>query len=343
MNDLSMDLRPNPTPGPAGGRYPATSVPTFALRVAGLGTALPRRRITNDDLAATLDTSDAWISSRTGIRARRVAGSEESTVALATGAARRALVAGGVEPDAVDLLVVATSTPDSPCPSTAARVASKLGVAAGGFDLNGACTGFVHALHTAAALLADPGIGTALVIGAERYLSLVDPDDRATAVLFGDGAGAALIVGTDAGPGAPGILAADLGGDPTGVPVLEVPPGRAHLRMDGPELFRRATRGLVASATAALARAGATANDVDLYVAHQANARIIGAASGRLGIPVDRVVFDMGERANTSAASVPLALDAAVASGTLRPGMQVLISAIGAGLGWSTLLLRWDR
>ncbi|WP_421118653.1 beta-ketoacyl-ACP synthase 3 [Aquihabitans daechungensis] len=317
--------------------------PLFGLRVSGLGAAVPETRVSNDDLARRLDTSDAWIHERTGIRARRVATGAESTTSLACAAGRRALADAGVAPADVDLVLVATSTADSPCPSTASRVAAGLGLRAGGFDVDGACTGFVHALHAAAALLADPSIRCALVIGAERYTTLIDPDDRATAVLFGDGAGAAVVTRAERRPGAPGILATDLGGDAGAVAVVEVPRGQPYLAMDGAELFRRATRGLVASGRAVLERASATSEDVDLYVPHQANRRIVGAAAARLGISEDRVAFDMAERANTSAASIPLALDAAWRAGALEPGMGVLISGIGAGLAWSSLYLRWGR
>ncbi len=318
-------------------------VPCFGLRVVGLGAAVPRQRVTNHDLAQRLDTSDGWIVARTGIHARRIAGLGESTVALACEAARRALSDASLAAGDVDLVLVATSTPDSACPSTASRVAAELGLRASGFDINGACTGFVHAFHTGAALLADPSIGTVLVIGAERYSSIIDPNDRGTAILFGDGAGAAVLTRAAPTPGGPGVLATDLGGDPTGVPVIEVVPGSRYLTMDGPELFRRATRGLVASAHAALGRAGATGADVDLYVPHQANARIVTAAASRLGIAETNVIFDMAERANTSAASIPLALEAAQRSGQLKPGMRVLISGVGAGLAWSTMYLRWDQ
>lgn len=318
-------------------------VPCFGLRVVGLGAAVPRQRVTNHDLAQQLDTSDDWIVARTGIHARRIAGLGESTVGLACEAARRALANASLAPEDIDLVLVATSTPDSACPSTASRVAAELGLRASGFDINGACTGFVHAFHTGAALLVDPSIRTVLVIGAERYSSIIDPDDRGTAILFGDGAGAAVIARAAATPGGPGVLATDVGGDPSGVSVIEVVPGSPYVTMDGPELFRRATRGLVASAHAALGRAGATGADVDLYVPHQANARIVTAAASRLGIAETNVVFDMAERANTSAASIPLALEAAQRSGQLKPGMRVLISGVGAGLAWSTMYLRWDR
>lgn len=336
-----VELAPVPVTDPEGQFRGAT--PRTPLTVAGLGVSLPEQRVTNDDLAVRLDTTDEWISTRTGIRARRVAGAGESTTALATRAGAAALDAAGLEPHHIGLVVVATSTPDTPCPSTAARVAAELGITGGGFDVNGACTGFVHAFLTAAGLLEGLNAPAALVIGAERYLTLIDPEDRSTAVLFGDGAGALVLATADPAPGGPGILASDLGGDPTGLAVLEVPAGQRHLRMDGPELFRRATRGLVDSATRTLDRAGATGADVDLYVPHQANARIVTATAARLGIEADRVVLDMGERANTSAASIPLALAAAERSGRLLPGMGVLISAIGAGLSWGSIYLRWDR
>lgn len=319
------------------------AVPTFGLRVAGLGAAVPHRRVSNHDLADRLHTSDDWVVTRTGIHARRVAGAGETTVALACEAAERALADAEIAAADIDLVLVATSTPDSACPSTSARVSAALGLRASGFDVNGACTGFVHALHAASALLADPSLGTALVIGAERYTSIIDPDDRGTAILFGDGAGAAVVARTPARPGGPGILATDMGGDPTGVAVIEVVPGIPYLTMDGPELFRRATRGLVASARAALDQVGATGADVDLYVPHQANARIVKAAAGRLSIGEDRVVYDMAERANTSAASIPLALEAAQQAGQLQPGTRVLVSGIGAGLSWSTMFMKWDR
>ncbi|MEO6989133.1 MAG: beta-ketoacyl-ACP synthase III [Aquihabitans sp.] len=317
------------------------TTPVFGLRMLGLGSSVPDTRVTNADLAERLDTDDQWIRDRTGIHARRVAAIGESTLTLAAEAGQRAIADAGLTAADIDLVVVATATPVSPCPSTASRVVATLGLACGGFDLNGACTGFVHALHTAAALLVDPSLATILVIGADRFTTLVDPDDRSTAVLFGDGAGAVVVGATAAEAGGSGILGTDVGGDHTGVGVLEVPPGDPWVAMDGPELFRRATRGLVASANRALDRAGATGSDVDLYVPHQANARIIAATADRLGLDPATVVYDLAERANTSAASIPLALDAAHQAGRLQPGMRVLISGIGAGLGWSSLYLRW--
>lgn len=332
------------TAPPLPARAPALDgPPRFGVRILGLGGAVARQRVSNDDLAQRLDTTDAWVRERTGIAARRIAGPDESTTALACDAARSALHRAHRVAADIDLVIVATSTPDSPCPSTAARVAADLRTGAPGFDLNSACTGFAHALHVGAAMLADPSIATVLVIGADRYSALVDPDDRNTAILFGDGAGAAVIASAPVEPGGPGIVAADLGGDPSAVGVVEIPPGARHLAMDGPELFRRATRGLVASGSAALERAGITGEEVDLYVPHQANQRIIDAAAVRLGIPAARIVSDIEEHANTSSASIPLALAAADQAGRLEPGALVLLSGIGAGLAWSSLLVRWGR
>lgn len=319
------------------------TTPRLPVRILGTGTALPGHRVSNHDLSDRLDTDHAWIVGRTGIHARRVAARSETTTLLATRAATAALDEADCARSAIDLVVVATATPDSTCPSTAARVAAALDLRAGGYDVNAACCGFVHALHGAVALLADSSLATVLVIGADRFTTLTDPHDRGTAVLFGDGAAAVVIGRTSAGPGAPGILGSDLGGDPRSLGILETRLGDKYLTMDGPELFRRATRGLVSSAAAALDRAGMTAHDLDLFVPHQANARIIGAAADRLGIADERVVVDVAERANTSAASIPLALDAARSDGRLRDGSQVLISSVGAGLGWASIVLRWGR
>lgn len=319
------------------------TVPRMPARVLGTGSALPENRVSNHELSTRLDTSHAWIVGRTGIHARRVAGPDESTTLLATRAASAALTDAGCAPSAIDLVVVATATPDSTCPSTAARVAASLDLRAGGYDVNAACCGFVHALHGAVALLADSSYGTVLVVGADRFTTLTDPDDRGTAVLFGDGAGAMVISRAPAVPGAPGVLGSHAGGDPRSLPVLETPPGGRYLRMDGPEVFRRATRGLVTSAAGALDRAGMSIDDVDLFVPHQANARIIGAATDRLGLSTDRVVLEVAERGNTSAASIPLALDSALREGRIADGANVLLSSVGAGLGWASLAMRWGR
>lgn len=326
--------------GPSG-TISTRDTPRPPVRITGVGMALPARGVTNREMAARLDTSDAWIVGRTGIRSRRVAGAGETTTALGSAAAQQAMEAAGVPPSAIDLILVATATPDSACPSTAARIGAELGLRAGGFDVNGACCGFVHAFTTAAALVAETSVSTALVIGVDRFSTLTDPQDRSTSILFGDGAGALVMARGAPRPGAPGILGTDLGGDPTGLDLIEVPLDSPYLSMDGPELFRRATRGLTASASAALGRAGASPSDVDLFIPHQANARIIGAAAERIGIPHERVVLDLAERANTSAASIPLALHGAIRDGRLADGDRILISAIGAGLAWASVYLRW--
>jgi len=327
-------------PARAGDRL-ATRLPA---RFLGWATALPEATVTNADLEAVLDTSDAWITERTGIRQRRVAGPEDTTASLAVTAGRRCLARAGLDPGVVDMVVLATMTPDSTCPATAAAVAHRLGTAGAAFDLNAACAGFVYGLAAGASMLATPGIDHVLVVGADRVTAVVDPADRGTAVLFGDGAGA-VVLGSptpdeevDAGPG---LLGVDLGGDGAGLVSLQVPPGQRYLYMDGPDVFRRATRGMVDSCVAALDRAGAGPGDVDLFVPHQANIRIIDAAVSRLGIPADRVMVNLDRYGNTSAASVPIALAEAADSGRVEPGSVVLACGIGAGMAWATAVLRW--
>lgn len=326
---------------------PATGVGTrLAVGFTGWGATVPGPPVTNDDLAAVLDTSDEWIATRTGIRARHIAGPSDTTASLAAGAGRAALDRAGRRPDEVDLLVVATTTPDRSCPSTAADVAGLLGTRAAACDVNAACAGFVAALHLALPVVATGTSRVALVIGAERMTSLVDPTDRSTAVLFGDGAGAVVLEtpGPDAeadDPEAPGLVGSVLDGDAALVAHLEVPAGERWLHMDGPEVFRAATRGLADSGAAVLDRAGATIDDVAWYIPHQANRRIIDAVGTRLGLDPERVVLTLDRHGNTSAASVPLALAEAADDGRLRPGDLVLASAVGAGMTWGSLLLRW--
>ncbi len=322
----------------------------LGVAFTGWGAAVPGPPVTNDDLVAVLDTSDEWISSRTGIRSRHIAGPSDTTADLAARAGSAALVRAGRRPDEVDLLVVATTTPDRSCPSTAADVAGLIGTRAVACDVNAACAGFVAALHLALPTVATGTSRVALVVGAERMTSLVDPTDRSTAVLFGDGAGALVLeappvpddedapVDPSAGPG---LVSSVLDGDAALVPHLEVPHGERWLHMDGPEVFRAATRGLADSGAEALRRAGATIDDVAWYVPHQANRRIIDAVAGRLGLDPDRVVLTLDHHGNTSAASVPLALAEAADDGRLRPGDLVLASAVGAGMTWGSILLRW--
>ncbi len=353
IDDLAPDT------GPLSG----TAVSATGVLVAGWGHALPVRRVTNDDLARTLDTSDEWIVDRTGIRERRVSGDGESTAPLALSASRAALDRAGLAAADVDVVVVATSTPERLIPATAAIVAAELGITAGAFDLNAACAGFVYGLTTTAALIGQGMARTALVVGADTLTRLTDPDDRATAVLFGDAAGALVLAGTgtspDAAPGpgpaAPGLVACDLVGDPGGIDLLVVPAGgsarpatadtvagREHyLQMDGREVFRRAVRAVAASVDRTLACAGCNADDVTWFVPHQANARIVDAVLPRVGIPAERTVSNVDRFGNTSAASIPLALAEEADGERLADGDLVLLCGFGAGLTVGTALWRW--
>lgn len=332
-------------PAPA----PAPPVRSLKLRTAagarflGLGRSLPATVVTNADLEARLDTSDAWIRERTGIIERRVADPGQTTADLAVAAGADALCGSGVDPADVDVVIVATTTPDTACPATAASVQERLGTAGAAFDLNAACAGFAYALYVGIGMLAAGSVEHVLVIGADRFTALIDPDDRATAILFGDGAGAVLLGGTgdDFGDG-PGLLGADLGGDGAARTALYVPPGEAYLSMDGQEVYRRATRALVTSCAKAMRAGGARGPaDVDLFVPHQANVRIIDAATRRLHIPAERVMINVDRYGNTSAASVPIALAEASDEGRLRDGGRVLLAGIGAGMAWASLYLRW--
>jgi 3-oxoacyl-[acyl-carrier-protein] synthase-3 len=332
--------------------------PMAAFAVAGWGTALPERRVTNHDLAQHLDTNDDWIRSRTGIRERRIGNTEESTAPLAVLAAKRALDASGISPAELDAVLVATSTPEQPMPSTAALVAAELGSTAGAFDLNAACAGFVYGLVVAGSMVETGAAPTVLLVGADTMSRFVDPDDRKTAVLFGDGAGAVVMVpDTQTGPvDAPGgLLASDLVGDPEGVDLLVIPAGGSsrpasletvgardhYLQMDGRQVFRRAVRSVTDSISRTLERAGCRPEDVDLFIPHQANARIIDAVLERVGVRRDRTVQTVDRHGNTSAASVPLAIGEITAARQLAEGSLVLTSGFGAGLTVGTGLLRW--
>ncbi len=301
------------------------------LRVTGWGTALPDKTVTNVDLEGWLDTSDAWIRERTGIAERRVG---DSTTALAVEAGRRALERA---PGPVDLVIVATITPDQVTPATASYVQDALGLqACGAFDLHAACSGFVYGLIAARGLLAT-GMRRILLIGAETLSRITDWDDRRTAIIFADGA-AAVVVEADDGP--ENLLGVDVGSDGAAAGILGAELG-GHLRMDGPEVFERAVAAMVASSTASLRRAGLTAGDVDLVVPHQANARIIEAGLDGLGIPRDRASLVIDRYGNTSAASVPLALAAALDEGRVHGGDLVLFVGFGAGMAWASAVVRW--
>ena len=342
----------------------ATTGLAGGISVAGWGIALPDRRVTNHDLARTLDTSDEWIVERSGIRERRWAGPGETTGPLSVAASRRALARARMTAADVDVVVVATCTPERPMPSTAALVAAELGTTAGAFDVNAACAGFVYGLTAASALVQAGVAHKVLLVGADTMTSILDMDDRATAVLFGDAAAALVLVvsgpsapanGTDASPAAPGIVACDLVGDPGGIDLLVVPAGgsarpatadtvagREHfLQMDGREVFRRAVRAVATSVERTLTRASRTADDVAWFVPHQANARIVDAVLPRIGIPAERTVSNVDRFGNTSAASIPLALAEQADAGHLAPGDLVLLCGFGAGLTVGTALWRW--
>ncbi len=302
-------------------------------RITGWGAALPEKVVTNEDLASTLDTSDAWIVERTGIRERRIGG---TTTGLATVAAQGALERAGVAAEDLDLVLVATCTPDEALPAVATGVQHSLGARCGAVDLNAACSGFVYGLATADGFL-RAGMRRILVIGAETLSRIIDWDDRNTAVLFGDGAGAVVL---EAGEGPGGLLGWDLGSDGSLRHLLHADVGGTVV-MEGKEVFRRAVRIMVDSAERAMAVAGLQAADVTLLVPHQANARIIDAAAAKLGIEESRVVSVLARTANTSSASIPLALADAADSGRLSAGDTVLLVGFGAGMTWASAVLEW--
>lgn len=308
--------------------------------IAGTGLAVPEGRLTNADLEARVDTSDEWIVERTGIRERRIAKNGETTCDLSIAAGAAALKQAGMTPDDIDLLVVATTTPDRHCPATSAMVHDGLGIRGGAFDLNAACAGFVYSLGMVGSMIETGRVGNVLVVGAEIISRFIDVTDRSTSILFGDGAGAAVITGTEADRG---LLGWDAGCDGSAVEILTVPMGEQWLKMDGAEVFRRAVRVVVESANAALERSGLGPEDVALFVPHQANARIITAACTRLGIPAERTMVNVDRYGNTSAASIPIALAEAVDQGRMADGDVVLLSGFGAGMTWASAVLRWGR
>lgn len=317
--------------------------------IIGCGAYLPERIVTNDDLAARLDTSDEWIRQRTGIGERRVAADGELTSDLAVRAAERALADAGMNGRDLDLIVLATATPDNTFPATATKVQARLGMHRGAaFDVQAVCAGFIFALATADNALRLGQARTALVIGAETFSRILDWEDRGTCVLFGDGAGAvALKAVADTGPRGRGILSSHLHSDGRQYDILYVdggPSSTRHsgcLRMEGREVFRQAVQHLSEVVDEALAANGLAAADIDWLVPHQANSRIIDGVARRLGLAPDKIVSTIEHHANTSAASVPLALASAVADGRIRPGHLVLIEALGGGLSWGASLVRW--
>jgi 3-oxoacyl-[acyl-carrier-protein] synthase-3 len=301
--------------------------------ITGWGKALPEKVVTNDDLAATLDTSDAWITERTGIRERRIGG---STSGLAIEAGQRALERAGCDPRDIDVVVLATTTPDAIVPGTSAAVQDGLGIRGGAFDLNAACSGFVYGLVVAHGLIAT-GVRRVLLIGSETLSSITDWSDRSMAILVGDGAGAVVLEATE-GPGQ--LLGWHMGADGSLRHLLHCEHG-GSLFMNGKEIFRHAVRAVIDSSLTALERAGLQPDDVDLFVPHQANARIITAAAQRLNIAEDRYVVTIDRYGNTSSASIPLALDDALETGRLHPGNIALLSGFGGGMTWASAVLRW--
>ena len=303
------------------------------IKVLSCGMAVPDKVLTNDDLAVRLDTSDGWIAERTGIRERRIGG---TTSGLAIEAGHQALDRAGLAPTDIDLVVLATTTPDAQVPATSATVQAGLGIPGGAFDVNAACTGFMFGLITSAGLLAT-GANRVLLVGCDTLSRIVDWDDRSLAVLVGDGAGAVVLEAVD-GPG--DLLSWNTGADGTLRHLLKCDHG-GYLSMDGKEVFRKAVRVVVDSAAQALADAGMTAADVDAFVPHQANLRIIQAAGQRLGIPEEKTSVIIDRYGNTSSASIPLALDHAVASGLVHHGDRLLLSGFGGGMTWASAVLRW--
>ncbi len=303
------------------------------ISIRGCGIAVPDKVLTNDDLSATLDTSDTWITERTGIKERHVGG---ITSQMAIEAGQRAIKDAGLEPADIDVVLLATTTPDALVPATSATVQAGIGVPGGAFDLNAACSGFVYGLVAAAGLVAV-GSGRVLVIGADALSRITDWDDRTMAVLVGDGAGAVVVEPVD-GPG--DLLSWNFGADGTLRHLLRCDHG-GYLFMDGKEVFRKAVRVVIESAERALHDAGLQASDVDLLVPHQANLRIIQAACQRLGIPEERTVMVIDRYGNTSSASIPLALDDALRSGRVSAGDHLLLTGFGGGMTWASAVLRW--
>ncbi|QIL01879.1 ketoacyl-ACP synthase III [Sphingomonas sinipercae] len=319
----------------------------MALRsiVAGVGSALPKRRVSNAELAETVDTSDQWIVERTGIRSRYIAGEGETTASLATDAARKALEHAGIDASEVGLIVLATATPDQTFPSSATKVQAALGINdCVAFDVHAVCTGFLYALTVADSMIRSGTATTALVIGAETFSRILDWEDRATCVLFGDGAGALVLRAEN---GERGILATKLHADGRHNDLLFVDGGPSStgtvgkLRMKGREVFRHAVVNLADVLNEVLAEAGLNSADVDWVVPHQANARILDATAKKLGLSPDKVVVTVDQHANTSAASVPLALDTAVKDGRIKRGDLLVLEAMGGGFTWGAAALRY--
>ena len=324
----------------------------FFAKVSGVGSYVPSKVLTNQDLEKIVDTSDEWITTRTGIKERRIASPQETTSSLALEAARRALQMAQVDPQELDLILVATVTPDMAFPATACLLQRELGAPrAACFDLEAGCTGFVYALVVAEKYLIGGGGNKALVVGAETLSKIVDWEDRATCVLFGDGAGACILEKTDH----PGLLASYLGSDGGGAHLLELPAGgsrmpaskesvagRMHyIKMNGNEVFKFAVRIMEEASREVARRAGIELEEVALFIPHQANIRIIDSAARRLKIPQEKIFVNVHKYGNTSSASIPIALDEAYREGRIKDGDLLLLVGFGAGLTWGSTVIRW--
>ena len=332
--------------------------PFCASSIIGTGSYMPEKILTNDDLSKIVETNDEWITSRTGIKERRIAADDQATSDLASEAARRAMTAAGVKPEDIQLIIVATVTPDMFFPSTACIVQKKIGAAnAVCFDISAACSGFLYALQVARHFINTGNRTTALVIGAEKLSTLINWKDRNTCVLFGDGAGAVVIRRDDAGGmNAPGrVLSTVMGSDGDLTDLLKVPGGGSAcpitpenadsrpntIHMEGRETFKHAVTRMLEAAQQALEMAGLTAADVSLVIPHQANARIISAIADRLDLPIERVFMNLDKYGNTSAATIPVALDEANKAGRLKKGDVILLVAFGGGFTWASSVVRW--
>src|SRR5712671_4062446 len=321
----------------------------FRSQVVGCGAYLPERILTNAELARRIDTSDEWIVQRTGIRQRHIAAEGELCSDLARRAAQRALASAGVAADDIDLLILATTTPDNTLPATATKVQAQLGMTRGcAFDIQAVCSGFIYGLAVADNFIKAGQAKTALVVGAETFSRILDWQDRGTCVLFGDGAGALVLNAvSDSGPMSRGILSTHLHSDGRQHDILYVDGGPSStgtagcLRMQGREVFRQAVQHLSNVVDEALAANGLSPSDIDWLVPHQANTRIIDAVGRKLGLSADKTVVTIERHANTSAASIPLALEEAVGDGRIRPGHLVLMEALGGGLTWGAGIARW--
>jgi 3-oxoacyl-[acyl-carrier-protein] synthase-3 len=318
------------------------------ISISGLGVHVPERVVTNDELSTLVDTNDAWIVERTGIKERRIAADEEALTDICLPAARRALEMAGADPKSIDLLIVATVTPDMAFPSSSALIADTLGMPdAAAYDLSAGCTGFVYAIVQAHAMLAAGLSKKALVIGGDVLSKILDWTDRSTVVLFGDGAGAVVMERVEEG----GFLGFELGADGGGGANLWLPGSGSrrfedpdkYVKMNGREVFKFATRVMVSSAEAILGECDLAVDDVDVYVPHQANVRIIDHAVKKLGIPQEKTVINVQRYGNTSSGSIPLALADAADDGRLEPGKLVLLTGMGAGLTWGSALIEWTH